>query len=251
MKKNIKTVLFAVICSFFIFNSARGQERQTIVLVHGAWGGGWTFKDVGQQLTDKGNIVYRPTMTGLGDRYHLSSPDIDINTHIKDIVNTILFEDLHDVVLLGHSYGGAVITGVADSIPDRIKKMIFLDAIVLNDGESLVSSRPGEESNSSKPVENGFINPTWVKDSDPFPHDVPQSINTFITPVRLTNLKASSIPVTYIFTVEDGQQAEDDDFYHYSKRAKLRGWKIVKMTADHNPQRSKPQELTKILLEEL
>src|SRR4051812_48262101 len=80
----------------------------TFVIVHGAWGGGWAFRQVDQLLTTDGNKVFRPTLTGLGERVHLSSRDINLDTHIQDIVNVIEFEDLHDIVLVGHSYGGMV-----------------------------------------------------------------------------------------------------------------------------------------------
>ncbi len=88
----------------------------TYVIVHGAWGGGWDWRHVDDALTAAGNKVYRPTLTGLGERSHLSSTNIDLSLHIQDIVNVILWEDLHDVVLVGHSYGGMVITGVADRV---------------------------------------------------------------------------------------------------------------------------------------
>lgn len=96
-------------------------SKPTIVIVHGAWGGGWAFKKVESLLRQKGFDVYRPQLTGQGDRVHLARPDIGLNTHIDDVVNTILYEDLRDIVLVGHSYGGMVISGVADRVPDRIK----------------------------------------------------------------------------------------------------------------------------------
>src|SRR2546423_6798587 len=100
---------------------ANTPTRPTIVIVHGAWGGAWGFRRVDSLLREKGYNVYRPTLTGLGERVHLASPDVDLSTRINDVVNMILFEDLHDVILVGHSYGGMVITGVADRVPDRIK----------------------------------------------------------------------------------------------------------------------------------
>src|SRR5215203_2216227 len=118
-------------------SKARPAEKYTLVLVHGATAGGWEWKRTGQFLTDDGHTVYRATLTGLGEREHLNSADIDLNTHINDVVNLILFEDLHDIVLTGHSYGGMVITGVMDRVPDRIKHVVFLDAAVPDDGMSL------------------------------------------------------------------------------------------------------------------
>src|ERR1700704_6398122 len=115
-------------------------RKPTIVIVHGAWGGSWAWRKVDAMLREKGFNVYRPQLTGLGERVHLSRPDIGLSTHIDDVVNTILFEDLHDIILVGHSYGGMVITGVADRVPDRIRRLVYLDAFVPNDGESLVSA---------------------------------------------------------------------------------------------------------------
>jgi len=86
----------------------------TYILVHGAWGGGWSYQTIARGLRAAGHDVYVPTLTGLGEREHLASPAIDLTTHVRDIVNLIEYEDLSDVILCGHSYGGMVITGVAD-----------------------------------------------------------------------------------------------------------------------------------------
>src|SRR5258707_15805714 len=114
------------------------MTKPTIVIVHGAWGGSWAFRQVEALLREKGFNVYRPQLTGLGERVHLSRPDIGLSTHIDDIVNMILFEDLHDIILVGHSYGGMVITGVADRLPDRIHRLVYPDAFVPNDGASVM-----------------------------------------------------------------------------------------------------------------
>src|SRR5664280_2771046 len=114
---------------------ATRHPQFTYVIVHGAWGGGWDWKHVDQLLTADGYKVYRPTLTGQGEHSNLASTNIDLDTHIQDIVNVILWENLHDVVLVGHSYGGMIITGVAARVPDRIKHVIYLDALVPNNGE--------------------------------------------------------------------------------------------------------------------
>ena len=110
----------------------------TFVLVHGAWGGGWAWRPtVGALLREAGHEVFTPTLTGLGERAHLASPDIDLETHINDIVGVIEYENLHDVVLMGHSYGGMAITGVADRVPERLAHLVYVDAFVPEDGQSL------------------------------------------------------------------------------------------------------------------
>ena len=112
------------------------------VLVHGGWHGGWSYRRVAKLLRQAGHEVYTPTLTGLGERSHLAVMPINLDTHITDVVNTILWEDLSDVVLVGHSYGGMVVTGVADRISDRISALVYLDALVPEDGDTLFSLRP-------------------------------------------------------------------------------------------------------------
>lgn len=112
------------------------------VLVHGGWHGGWSYRKVARLLRQAGHEVCTPTLTGLGERSHLAVMPINLDTHITDIINTILWEDLSDVVLVGHSYGGMVITGVADQISDRISALVYLDALVPEDGDTLFTLRP-------------------------------------------------------------------------------------------------------------
>src|SRR5438876_10673071 len=114
----------------------------TFVLIHGAWHGSWCWKRVRKMLQDLGHQVFTPTLTGLGERSHLLSPSVNLDTHILDVVNLIRWEELSDVVLCGHSYGGCVISGVADRIPARIRSLVYLDAFVLDDGESLAQHVP-------------------------------------------------------------------------------------------------------------
>ncbi|HWF88614.1 MAG TPA: alpha/beta hydrolase [Pyrinomonadaceae bacterium] len=222
-------------------------SKQTIVIVHGAWGGAWAFKKVEAMLRDKGFQVYRPQLTGQGERVHLARPDIGLNTHIDDVVNTILYEDLHDIILVGHSYGGMVITGVADRVPDRIKRLVYLDAMVPNDGDSAMSLLPGAADFIKQMTKGDYIVPSWVKPDQPLPHDVPQSLKTFTDPIVLKNEAARKIPATYILTVDPGKEAKDDAFFTQSQRAKQRGWTMLQLTADHNPQWSAPEALVEML----
>jgi len=109
----------------------------TFVLVHGAWHGGWCYRPVAQLLRKAGHQVYTPTLTGLGERSHLMSPAVNVDTHVQDIVNVFRWEELSDVVLAGHSYGGMVITGVADKVADKIRSLVYLDAFVPANGQSV------------------------------------------------------------------------------------------------------------------
>ena len=221
--------------------------KPTIVIVHGAWGGAWAFKKVDALLRQKGFDVYRPQLTGQGDRVHLARPDIGLNTHIDDVVNMILYEDLHDIILVGHSYGGMVITGVADRVPNRIKRLVYLDAMVPNDGDSVTNMMPGGADFIKRLTQGDYIVPPWVKPDQPPPHDVPQALKTFTDTIALKNEAARKIPATYILTVEKGKEAKDDDFFRMSQRAKERGWPILQLTADHNPQWSAPEALVEML----
>jgi pimeloyl-ACP methyl ester carboxylesterase len=114
----------------------------TYVLVHGGGHGGWCYQRVARVLRSAGHDVYCPTLTGLGERSHLLHPQIDLETHITDVVNVLLYENLHDVILAGHSYGGMVVTGVADRALDRVGQIVYLDAAVPLNGESLADVAP-------------------------------------------------------------------------------------------------------------
>jgi len=225
-------------------------------MLHGAFSGGWDWKSVGDRLTASGHTVYRPSFTGLGDRLHLSSPDIDLETHILDVVNLIRFEGLSNVVLTGHSYAGMVLSGVLDRIPERLKRVIFLDAAIPNDGESFVtfwqSLGPFEE----KPV-NGFAVLSGVDTNRPPPFEVPQSWKTWSSPVRYQNPAAKRVPVSFVFFLDKGQRPEIiEEGVEYSalrhaiwKRAVERGWHVEKFDGDHVAEKTRPKELAAFLEE--
>lgn len=246
MKHSKLLSLFALL--FVIFQTAKAQDNSqvTYVIVHGAWGGGWAFKEVDALLTASGAVAYRPTLTGQGERVHLATKDTGLDTHIADIVNTILFEDLYDVILVGHSYGGMVVTGVADSIPERIKKLVYLDAMVPENGQSVVTIR-GTASNRTPSAVDGFLIPAWVTAGQKPPVDVPHPYKTWTDFITLDNPKRLDIPTTYILTVEKGADANDDGFAFHAERARQKGWPVWQLEADHNAQWSAPVELSKML----
>ena len=129
----------------------------TFVLVHGAWHGGWCYKRVARLLRRAGHEVYTPSLTGLGERAHLMSRAIDLNTHVQDIIGVIRYEELSDVVLCGHSYGGMVISGVAEQIATKIRSLVYLDAFVPENGKSLFDYQTAEvvERMRTDAVQNG------------------------------------------------------------------------------------------------
>ena len=247
IKQLLTTITLLACALLFGISEAKAQSNKpTIVIVHGAWGGAWAFRKVDAELRDKGYNVYRPQLTGLGERVHLARPDIGLSTHIEDVVNMILFEDLHDITLVGHSYGGMVITGVAERVPDRIKRLIYVDAFAPNDGES-ASSIIGESAFIKSMIKGDYLVPPWVKPDQPVPHDEPQPLKTFTERIVLKNQLARKLPATYILTVEKGKEAKDDDFYKQSMRAKERGWPVLQLTADHNPQWSATEAFVEML----
>ena len=224
---------------------ARAGTRRTFVIVHGAWGGAWAFKRVDSLLTAQGAKVYRVSLTGLGERVHLASPDVDLSTHVRDVINVLRYEELRDVVLVGHSYGGMVITGVADEVPERIQRLVYVDAFLPDSGESVVTALRdglpiGEWSR------DGMIVPPWIGAQPKVPGDVPHPLKTFTQPLTLRNPARRGVPATYVLTVDSG--ATDDTFSPFASRARARGWPVVQMTADHNPQMSNPAAIARVLL---
>src|SRR5579862_777725 len=120
----------------------------TYVLVHGAWRGSWIWKKIRSKLQASGHEVFTPTLSGVGERSHLLSPHINLETHVADVINLIQWEELSNIILCGHSYGGCVVTSVADRIPERIKALVFLDAFVPDNGQSLHDTLPTEDRNA-------------------------------------------------------------------------------------------------------
>jgi len=226
---------------------ATNEPRYTFVLVHGASGGGWDWRTIDDLLTAGGHRVYRPTLTGLGEKMHLSNPDIDLTTHINDIANVILFENLQEVVLVGHSYGGMVITGVMNQIPGRIKHSVFLDAAAPEDGNSAQDLWEMVSESSPHKVVDGIVYFEWLDSSQPVPRDVPQSFKTLTEPVSFNNPEALKLPVTFIAYIAPGQTVEERSIDPSWQTARARNWTIRTLDSDHNAQRSHPEELATLL----
>ena len=224
----------------------RRATHYTYVIVHGAWGGGWDWRAVDSMLTRHGHRVVRTTLTGLGERVHLASPDIGLSTHIDDVVNTILWDNLYDVVLVGHSYGGMVITGVADRIPDRIRRLVYLDAFLPDSGETAMGLADSTGLSFLRGnTRNGLIVPPWVTDTLVIPRDVPQPLRTFTDTLRLVNPAARRIPAAYILTFEP--TITPDPFQRFADRAAARGWPVYRLQANHVPERSARGALVALL----
>jgi pimeloyl-ACP methyl ester carboxylesterase len=133
----------------------------TFVLVHGAGHGGWCWKSVAPLLRKAGHDVFTPTLTGLGERRHLLTAELGLETHIRDVEALLFNEDLSDVLLVGHSYAGMVITGLADRAPARIAGLVYLDAAIPADGEALLDSSPGLRSFDDSRLVDGVCLGLW------------------------------------------------------------------------------------------
>ncbi len=249
MKKSLLLMVLVCLGGKTILPAAEPATHQPVLVsVHGAWAGGWQMKKVAPLLEAKGWKVYRPSLSGLGEHFNTARTDIGLATHIDDIVNFILFEDLHDVILLGHSYGGMVITGVADRIPDRLSRLIYLDAFLPENGENVMALRTPGSLDVENMIKDGFIIPSWVKPDWHFPKDVPHPLKTFTDNIVLTNPARTKVPATYILTVEPGKKPEEDAFFPSAERARARGWPVVIMTADHVPHWRLPEATADLLL---
>jgi pimeloyl-ACP methyl ester carboxylesterase len=184
----------------------------TFVIVHGAFGGGWEWREVAALLRARGHEVHTPTLTGFGERVHLATPDTGLETHIRDIVNVLAYEDLRDVILAAQSYGGMVITGVADRVPERLKHLVYLNALVPANGQSafdltpLAFRQPFEE--STRTTGEGWRIPAPALESDPriaaFARGryVPTPLKGFTDPIHLT-AERDRLLRTYIWCTED------------------------------------------------
>ena len=248
MKKHVLVLLtlFVALLVSVVARAVEPGEKYTYVVVHGATAGGWEWKRAGKFLSDDGHTVYRVTLTGLGEREHLNGSQIDLQTHINDVVNVILFEDLHDVVLAGHSYGGMVITGVMDRVPERIKHVIFLDAAVPDDGMAAFDVYGGR--NPDTKVVDGLMFFPWCKPNTPPPHNSPQSLKSFSQPVSYKNPLAKKLPVTYVAFVPKGQSTEERASWDKSwQRAVARGWTIRTFPGGHVAQQEDPRGVATLM----
>lgn len=199
-----------------LMDATTAGEGTTYVLVHGAWHGGWCWKTVAQILRAHGHRVFTPTLSGLGERAHLLSKAIDLGVFIQDVVNVLEFEDLSGVVLVGHSFGGLPITGAADRVPKRIRQLVYLDAVVLEHGQTAFSRLAPEivaqrilQSNESSgglsiPVPPasafGVFEPTQMALLER--NCTPHPLKTFDDPITLNGPVGGAIPKVYIQCID-------------------------------------------------
>jgi pimeloyl-ACP methyl ester carboxylesterase len=230
------------------FEPAAAQSKvRTFVLVHGAWHGGWCWRKVIPLLTAAGHRVHAPTLTGLGERSHLLTPDVDLDTHIKDVGALFFYEDLHDVVLVGHSYGGMVIAGVAPSVVSRISRVVYLDAFLPDNGKALRDYAPAAGPDEpwrlppGRPSRWGVTAPDDVSWMEARLGDHP--LKTMTQPVRIESDITRRVPHTYILC------SKSPFFTAAADRARQRGFVSRELPAGHDAMVTQPAELAKLLLE--
>ena len=231
----------------------------TYVLIHGAWHGSWCWKRVRKALTAAGHEVFTPTLTGIGERSHLLSPKINLDTHIDDVVNLIQWEELSNVILCGHSYGGCVISGATDRMPEKIRALVYLDAFVLENGECTLDLVPAPQRDGMReqaktagegwkvppiPAEVFNVNAAdrpWVN-----AQCTPQPLASFEQPIRLTGGLSRVKDVTHILAKGF---VEGSPFPVCHDRAKAKGWKTRTVSCGHDVMLDQPEQLTRLLLE--
>jgi pimeloyl-ACP methyl ester carboxylesterase len=220
------------------------RPRATFVLVHGAWAGGWCWSRVVDLLIAKGHRVYTPTLSGLGERSHLARGGINLTTHVNDVVNEIKWKDLDQIVLVGHSYGGLVITGVAEQVGERIASIVYLDAFIPGDEQSFADLAPWldrTEAMTAPPptAEGDFINEgdrAWVDSKA-----TPQPTATFTEKLRVTGAYQRVAKKTYICATNGPLPGNADALRSDSS------WTVYDVACGHDVEIDAPQKLAEIL----
>src|SRR5688572_5091788 len=228
----------------------------TIFIAHGAWQGSWAWTKMRPLLQARGHTLWIISYTGIGDRSHLANPGIDLETHIKDVVAALESEDLKEVVLIGHSYGGMVATGVADRVANRISQLVYLDAYVPQNGQSMIDfsvpERVKQWRESAATEGGGWAIPPGPMPSDTAPEDVAWAsprrmmhpLKSFEQPIRLSGA-AHAIPRTYIYCTRPRPIDVFRQFLEQSRREP--GWRSFEIDASHNPHITTPDVLAELL----
>ncbi|MGQ9781634.1 MAG: alpha/beta fold hydrolase [Nitrososphaeria archaeon] len=240
------------------------------VLVHGAWHGGWCWRKLTPLLRSRGDEVYTLTFTGLGDRCHLLSQGINLDTHILDVVNCLEYEDLRDVVLVGHSYAGMVITGVAEKVPSRLRHLVYVDAFLPEDGESISDLHPHFVEKLRQiackrgkgwlvPFPEEVINPRGgplygIQDADELrwlkERLKPHPLACFEQKVHVSNPEAVKLSKSFVWCfIRQGVRADNWGFFREARKAKELGWKVYEVESDHDVMVTAPEVLSNVLNE--
>jgi pimeloyl-ACP methyl ester carboxylesterase len=232
----------------------------TFVIVHGGFGGAWEWTAVAALLRANGHAVFTPTLTGMGERAHLAAPDVDVSTHVEDVLGVLVMEDLSDVVLCAHSYGGMPVTIAADRVPERIGLVVYIDALVPEDGESAFDLLPDwftAEAEATADERGRVPMPAALVPPEGSTGDIarrryaerlrPQPLGSFAERVRLTGAVAR-LPRAFIRCT--GSPPPGDPIAAMAARARDRGWRYRELALPHDPQMLDP-DATAWAVEEL
>ena len=224
----------------------------TFLIFHGAWSAGWAWKKVRPLLRAAGHEVFTPSYTGLGERAHLAHAMVDLETHIIDMLAVIRCDDLLDLILVGHSYGGMVATGVADRAAERVRRLVYLDAFVPGDGQSL--SDLVQRAPTAAPLEG------WLVPPNPPAPDTSAEDLAWVTPLRMQyparcfSQKISlsqAVPGFARTYVHCSKKVGPDVFAQFAERFRgAAGWDFVDMPESHSPNITAPAALAAVLLKE-
>lgn len=234
------------------------NNKPHFLLVHGAWHGGWVWKEMADLLRYQGYSVSCPTQTGLGERKHLISSDITLEIFIEDIVNHIISEDLYNIILVGHSFAGSTISGVADKLKDRIKQLIYLDAVILLNGQSPFDIAPVEVVNERialaeqsegklsvpSPKAEAFgvfdVRKSLLLESKLTPHP----LSTFKSKLVLKNKIGNGLPLSYIICTDPVYKSLESS----REIVKKMNWPIFELKSGHNAMFTHPKETLNLFM---
>ena len=229
-------------------------SSKTFLVCHGAWSAGWAWKKMHPLMCAAGHRLITPSYTGLGERAHLAHQGLDLEAHIHDVLSVITYEDLSDIVLVGHSYGGMVATGVADRMRERIAQLIYLDAFVPRDGQSLFDLNEGAIGKMREAAQNGD---GWRIPPMPTPPDTSAADLEWLTarrvdmPIKCFEQKLKlqpgepQVPRSYLYAT---RITPADTFGQFARRAKSEaGWRTFEIDASHSPNVTAPEALMALL----
>ncbi len=221
----------------------------TFVLVHGSWHGGWCWKKLTPYLVKKGHICFAPTLSGMGERFHIATFNMGLSVHIQDIANLLEFEDLNNVVLVGHSYTGMVITGVAEK-SSRISKLVYLDAIVPEHGQSMFSIMDGLEAQFRRNADAKGMVPSWAPEDFGVtdPRDIawmksrltPMPILTHQEKLDAPKMNAKKLPRYFVHCTQFG-------LGDFAEKLRREGGSVFDLDSGHDAMIIEPEKLSSIL----
>jgi pimeloyl-ACP methyl ester carboxylesterase len=236
-----------------------GHAMIDFVLVHGTWGGGWQWRPVAERLRACGHRVFTPTLTGLGERAHLVTPATGLDTHIDDIANVVAWEELRQVTLVGTSYGGLVIAGVADRMPERIRTLVFLDAALPQEGKCMLDLVPPErratverlarDDGGGHLVPTSLVLDTGVADERErtayLARMSPHPLRSLLEPVLLTGRWCEVLNKVYVLA---SLKPTHHFVEYYEWASRTPGWSVRKIPSNHFPMTTMPDETAELLM---